>query len=256
MVPTNRELLTKGQKYQERAHRKNQVQEVTFNKEDRSEFLTGFHKRKVQRQKVAKSFKEKQLHQQRLEERKRIREERKLAIQEKLELLKQARGGDDEEEESEGESEGEEQGDDDSNDEDIEKSEKSEKSKKSEKSEETEKTNEDESSDEWKGFSDDESTKGILKKKVVYSNLKNEDSETTVTIESLLTDGAEPVDLYKLAKLNNVELEKSETVLNESVKRAKKYAELVKAPVKPKKRKFRYLSKSERAQNNRKARRK
>jgi ribosomal RNA-processing protein 17 len=101
--------------------------------------------------------------------------------------------------------------------------------------------------EEWKGFSEGEDEedkpKGILKKREVYG-----DDGTEVVIEEMSND------IEEIAKLNYVNLEKSKKVLEESIDRAKKYAVIAGAEkAKPKKKKFRYLSKNERRENNRKA---
>lgn len=252
---SNRDILTRGQKYFEKKKASKQVAEVKFDPESREEYLTGFHKRKLHRQKVAKEFKEEQIAKSRLEERKRIRDERKRQISEKLELIKkQQEIEDDIEEEIEKREEiianGESASLDSDND------------------------------DEWTGFDDEDNedtTKGILKKKVVFKSIKEaneflgtddsepkdkfEEIETTVTIESLSTtsdeinNGSGGIDLYKSAKLNNVKLEDSEKVLEKSMDRARKYA-ILSGHEKPKKRKFRYLTASERKNNARQERNK
>ena len=109
----------------------------------------------------------------------------------------------------------------------------------------------------WNGFSDEEDAentsdvKPILKKgQTVYTD------DTTVEVETL-----EPNDNFEyLANLNNVKLEESENVLKESITRATKYAKFLgiageedKASKPKKKKKFRYLTKNERKDNQRKA---
>lgn len=279
---SNKEVLTRGQKYFDKKKAKNQIQEVTFDPNDRLEYLTGFHKRKVDRQKKAQQFKQEQSHKERLEERQRIRNERKQMVAEKLQLIKEEQekmlrlaNGDLNSSSSDD--------DDDDNDKDGKKK-KNKKAKKAKfasdkssgddadanNSEDEKEKKEAEEEDEWKGFDDDDNertTKGILKKKVVFNNIGEKDGEpvndeTTVTIESLSSsdlnnsNGNGGIDLYQLAKLNNVELKKSEEVLEKAVERAKKYAVLSghEKPPKQKKRKFRYLTKAERRVNTHKER--
>ncbi|GMM37748.1 Rrp17 protein [Saccharomycopsis crataegensis] len=260
---SNKDILTRGQKYFESKKARPQPAEITFDPENRNEYLTGFHKRKLQRQKVAKDFKEKQLHQERLDERQRIRDERKQAIQEKLQLIKDSQAADD--------SDSDDSDDNDDNDDQEKVKQSSDKAKAKVKVKVKVKENpqdddvnhaeSDNDDEEWNGFNDEDNrntTKGILKRKVVFENADDDQQDqavTTVTIEALsnnddLTNGSGGIDLYKIAKLNCVELEKSEEVLKESVIRAQKYAVLSGAvPMKPKKKKFRYLSKEERKHN-------
>ncbi|KAF3481800.1 rRNA processing protein Rrp17 [Arthroderma uncinatum] len=60
------------------------VEEISFNPESREEYLTGFHKRKVQRAKHAQEAAEKRAKEERREARKQIREERKAEFEEAL----------------------------------------------------------------------------------------------------------------------------------------------------------------------------
>lgn len=107
--------------------------------------------------------------------------------------------------------------------------------------------------EEWEGFEeeddDDESkTKGILKR--VYASEDNDGTE--VTIEDVEFNN----NIEEIARLNYVNLQKSKQILEESIDRAKKYAVIAGAEPKKsiqKKKKFRYLTKSERRANNRKA---
>ncbi|KAG5417468.1 hypothetical protein I9W82_005102 [Candida metapsilosis] len=247
MVRHNRQILTAGKNYAEKQAKKHAVNEVTFDKESRQEYLTGFHKRKLQRQKKAQEYNKEQERLARIEERKQLRDERKRDLEnqlrefnEKAKELAMINGAlADEEEEEE----------------------------------------EEEESDEWTGFEGDGSEKnsnsngktpvslkGILHHKEVYepgSELNGFGDETTVTIESIdkplgHTD-ANGTNLEEIAKSNNVDLNKSQEVLQDSVERAKNYAVLcgvakpskVEKP-KQKKKKFRYLSKAERRENTRK----
>lgn len=184
------------------------------------EYLTGFHKRKVQRQKKAQEYNQEQERLAKIEERRRIREERAKDLEAQLENFKKTT--------AELNIDGEE-----------------------------EPINQ--AQEEWTGFEDEpesdaEKPHGILKR--IYA--KNEDStapindETTVTIESI-SNHDEPIDLHELAKRNYVDLSNSEKVLENSIKRANRYAVLSgEVERKPRKKKFRYLTKGERRNNNRK----
>ncbi|KAH3661938.1 hypothetical protein OGAPHI_006117 [Ogataea philodendri] len=227
MARPNREILTGGKKYAQKKKQTNRVEEVVFDKDSRVEYLTGFHKRKLQRKKKAQEYNQEQERQARLEERKRIREERQQQVQKRLRELNESLKlqVSSESEESESESEEEEQ---------------------------------------WSGFKESQETdaeprekKGILKQTF---NADDDDAPvpgvTTVTVESI--DNPNQVDLMELARKNHVDLDKSQQVLGQSIERAKKYARLVGADQKPKprKKKFRYLSKVERKINSIKERRK
>ncbi|RCK63944.1 Ribosomal RNA-processing protein 17 [Candida viswanathii] len=271
-IKKNRELLTGGKKYIQQKAKKHLVEEVTFDKASRQEYLTGFHKRKVQRQKKAQEYHKEQDRLFRIEERKRIRDERKRDAEEEErrfnESIKNVKnfkgfgsgkgdGGDDED------------GDEDEDDED-------------DWTEDVKITIKEDG--EWRGFSEtpkedsdseDESEeeqnnerplKGILHHTEVYKqdpslstphtsngNGVIIDDETTVTIESL--DNPNTYNLEEAAKQNNVNLEKSEQILEKSIQRAKNYAVMcgVAKPTPAKnKKKFRYLSKTERKDNLRK----
>lgn len=238
---SNRDILTGGSKYRNKQAKKHGVEEVVFDKDSRHEFLTGFHKRKVERQKKAKKFHEEQDRLARIEERKQIREEKQKDFEAKLEEMQAAKSLDVDailKEEQDGEWEGftEEKGGDDE--------------KNSTSGQESE----------------EEPLRGILQKKQIYKIDNPEalgdavvDEETTVTVESLDNPnfakvGQSSLDL--IAKSNNVNLKKSEEVLDKSIERAKKYAVVCgvsKPQPKQKKKKFRYLTKTERRENNRKA---
>ncbi|CDK24892.1 unnamed protein product [Kuraishia capsulata CBS 1993] len=250
MPRENRDILTGGRKYAQKQAKKHRVEEVVFDKDARVEYLTGFHKRKLARQKHAKEFIEEQERKNRLEERARIRQERKDKVQQRLQELQQLKdGGQFVVSESESEGENDDAPDSSVTDEEV-------------------KDNEDEES-EWTGFSEDfkkKKSRGILKRKQVYVATDANApvvGETVVTVEAI--DNGNPIEeLAAIAKANQVDLTKSESVLNDSLKRARQYARLVvghndseeesdtdsnKRPKKPKKKKFRYLSKSERKTN-------
>lgn len=229
-VRSNREILTGGSKYRQKQVKKHGVDEVVFDKESRHEYLTGFHKRKVERQKKAQKFHEEQDRLAKVEERKQLREERQRDFETQLQQLKEAQELD---------------------------------------PAHALKLDDDE---EWTGFGDDaasdeeEPLKGILQRKQVYKIDSAEalgdavvDEETTVTIEELDNPymarvGQSGLDI--LAKANNVDLGKSEEVLEKAITRAKNYAVVCgvsKPKPKQKKKKFRYLTKTERRENNGKA---
>ena len=219
MGRTNRQILSGGKDYAARKSKEFGVTDVDFNKDDRLEYLTGFHKRKLQRQKKAQEFQKEQERLAKIEQRKEMREERKRQMEENL---KQFRKGLDLEKEINGSDE-----DDDEDDEHNNK-------KPKEKKDETDL----ESAEEWYGFDQ----KPILKSS--YPGAE-------VSIEAL-----EPNDnLDLLAKVNNVKLDESDRILKQSISRAGKYAKFLgmeEAP-KPKKKKFRYLTKGERKVNQLKA---
>ncbi|CAX45048.1 conserved hypothetical protein [Candida dubliniensis CD36] len=245
-IKKNREILTGGKKYIQQKQKKHLVDEVVFDKESRQEYLTGFHKRKVQRQKKAQEFHKEQERLAKIEERKQLKQERERDLQNQLQQFNKTA----QEIAAINNDIGFDQSDDNSND-----------------------------NEEWSGFQEDEHEevdegkntenplKGILHHTEIYkqdpslSNITNGaiiDDETTVVVESL--DNPNTVDteekLKQLAKLNNVNLAKSDQVLEKSIERAKNYAVIcgVAKPnlIKQKKKKFRYLTKSERRENVRK----
>lgn len=247
---TNREILTKGKSYSQKQAKKFGTDEVTFNPESRLDYLTGFHKRKLQRQKKAREFNQEQERLFRIEERKKMREEKKKQLDEQLKRFRETLDIQNE------------------IDEEISKNKGKDDNKPIESDNES-----------WNGFDDDQVTqeqaqtgsnngdsdatkednddevKPILKGNPISKDVY--DDETTVEIEAL-----EPNDNFAyLAKLNNVNLDKSEDILNESIDRATKYAEFLGMEEKENKlkkqkkskKKFRYLTKNERKVNQRKA---
>ncbi|KAI7973419.1 hypothetical protein EIK77_008328 [Talaromyces pinophilus] len=74
----------------------NAVEEISFDPDARHEFLTGFHKRKVQRIKLAQEHAEKRAREEKREERRKIREQRAAEIEQALNeskrMLEQIRG--------------------------------------------------------------------------------------------------------------------------------------------------------------------
>lgn len=243
MAPrTNREILTGGSKYKQKQSKKYGVDEVVFDRDSRKEYLTGFHKRKLERKKKAQEFYKEQERLAKIEDRKAQRDAKEQEFQDQIKQLQEAK--------SIGLTKEDLQEDEDNNEE------------------------------EWAGFnnqedsesdseSDDEfKPKGILARKQVYKiddpNTLGDavvDEETTVVVETLenpYTAAVQNRSLEAVAKANNVQLDKSEEVLEKSILRAKKYA-VVCGVSKPKatpqkKKKFRYLTKTERQANNAKAR--
>ncbi|KAK6456766.1 nucleolar protein 12-domain-containing protein [Scheffersomyces xylosifermentans] len=249
----NRDILTGGKKYAQKQAKKHRVEEVVFDKESREEYLTGFHKRKVQRQKKAQEYIKEQERLARIEERRQMREERKKDMENQLkdfnETVKKITTfdvSDDEDEKWTGFDENEQDSDDSSNEEPGSKS----------------------------ANKPENRMKGILHHTEIYkldetTQLLPEsnaiiDEETTVEVESLdnpATLSAQEASLEAIARANNVRLEDSEKVLESSLRRAKSHAMQVgitkpsfKDRVKQKKKKFRYLSKAERRENTRKER--
>lgn len=232
---SNREILTGGKKYVTKQAKKFGVNEVVFDKDLRKEYLTGFHKRKLQRKKKAQEFIKEQERLARVQERKQLREERKKDLENQLESFNET----------------------------VQKI-----------------TNySDDDDDDWLGFTDKKKqksqqeseetpAKGILNHTEVYHKDENVpvgeaiiEDETEVVVESLENPRLQSVreaNLEAIARSNNVDLAKSEEVLEKSIKRAKDYAVVcgvapsVKDKIKTKKKKFRYLTKTERRENNRK----
>lgn len=270
MGKPNRELLSGGKRYKESKKLKHRVNEVIFDKEKRKDYLTGFHKRKVERKRKAQEYLEEQARKDRLEERARIREERKLQVQKKIAEMKEAMElnpfldkEDSEKEEDDEDDDDEEDSEDNENEQDE--------------SHDSGKNNndvkfDDEENDEWNGINDTSSVNeikekrnksGILKKQIY--EIDNADApvsgKSEVIIETL--DNPNSFNLESVTKIMNVDLSKADEVLNSSITRAKKYARLMgmgdpteekedaKNKIsKPKKKKFRYLSKTERKMKN------
>ncbi|SJM88670.1 related to Ribosomal RNA-processing protein 17 [Zygosaccharomyces bailii] len=220
MGRTNRQILSRGKDYAARKAKQFGASEVEFNKDDRLQYLTGFHKRKLQRQKKAQEFNKEQERLARIEQRREMREERKKQMEENMNKFKKGLDLDIDDSEDEDEDfSGVEDGD--------------------KKEDHTAEQSELEDTEEWHGFDQ----KPILKS--TYP-------EADVSIETL-----EPNDNLKfLAEVNNVKLAESDRILKQSISRAGKYAKFLgmeDKPQKPKKKKFRYLSKGERKVNQLKA---
>lgn len=229
---TNREILSGGKNYIQKQTKKYGVNEVVFDKDSRKDYLTGFHKRKLQRQKKAQEYIKEQDRLAKIEERKRLRDERKREIDERLQKFNDTVLviTHDSEDEDWG-------GFDDSK----------------------ESKDSDEASDANESDQDTETPKGILRRKEVYqiedpSSFQNTDAvideDTTVTVESVdnpLMTNIQQIGLEAKAKANYVDLNKAEEVLEDSIKRAQNYAVTAGVAKKPaKKKKFRYLTKTER----------
>ncbi|SMN19630.1 similar to Saccharomyces cerevisiae YDR412W RRP17 Component of the pre-60S pre-ribosomal particle [Maudiozyma saulgeensis] len=225
-VKSNRQLLTKGKGYATQQQKKFGTDEVSFDKDSRLDYLTGFHKRKLQRQKKAQENIKEQERLLKIEERKKVRDERKKQMDEQMRRFKETL---DIQAEIEELRDGKKRSDPQDHD----------------------------SDNSWQGFEDDESDDDDSVKPILKTNSLGTaiyEDETTVEIESL-----EPNENFAfLAKTNNVELEKSEKILDQSITRAKKYAKFLgmddsKDNKKKSKKKFRYLTKNERKNNQRKA---
>ncbi|KAG0002482.1 hypothetical protein BGZ80_007124 [Entomortierella chlamydospora] len=85
-MSSNSQVLSSGGEIyaKKRKARQEQVAELTFDLEARKEYLTGFHKRKVHRQNVAREIAKKKEHEEKLEARKEARAARKEMQQEKI----------------------------------------------------------------------------------------------------------------------------------------------------------------------------
>ncbi|OAQ26495.1 hypothetical protein K457DRAFT_695741 [Linnemannia elongata AG-77] len=83
---TNLQALSSGGDVyaKKRKARQEQLAEVTFDPEARKEYLTGFHKRKVHRQNVARELAKQREHEEKLEARKEARAARKEMQEEKV----------------------------------------------------------------------------------------------------------------------------------------------------------------------------
>ena len=243
MVRTNRQILSGGKRYADKKAKKHRVEEVVFDKDARVEYLTGFHKRKLQRQKKAQEFGKEQERLAKIEERKRLKVEREKDLENQMKQFKKTARDialmGQESESDDGEDEEEEFtafDDNDSNNNDVE-----------------------EIPDEAEVL---KQPKGILRQ--VYHMDKAEqledganiDEETTVVVEAMEnpTIANAQDNLDEVMKKNFVNLENLEAVLDKLIKRAQKYAVVcgVAKPKDKKKKKFRYLSKAERREKNRK----
>uniref|UniRef100_A0A060T8T0 ARAD1C31746p n=1 Tax=Blastobotrys adeninivorans TaxID=409370 RepID=A0A060T8T0_BLAAD len=189
--PTNRELLTKGdQIYARKKIKKFGVDEVTFDRDARKEYLTGFHKRKVQRKEKAAERAKEMERLEKIEARKKLRQERKEQVERELKRLNDAMK--------------EINGEDDSD------------------SSPEQAGSESDYSD-WDGIEGNSESSingrnGILKKKQKYSDETNDDGVTTVTVEEFNFD--EEPSAKPLPVDENVDLSKSEEVLKSSLAKA------------------------------------
>ncbi|SCU85947.1 LAME_0D03730g1_1 [Lachancea meyersii CBS 8951] len=228
---SNRQILTQGKNYVAKQAKKYGADEVNFDKDSRLNYLTGFHKRKLERQKKAQEFNKEQARQMKVEERKKMREQRKKDAEEQMRKFKETM---------------KEVGDYVGSDDEF-------TSDKKEQGQASDQEEDQDAETPWDGFSDNDDSgsksehhvKPILKK-----TQEHYEDDTQVDIEPL-----EPNENFAyLASRNNVKLEKSAEVLDESIERAAKYAKFLGMDDKPKKKKkFRYLTKSERRQNQKKA---
>ncbi|KAG2732621.1 hypothetical protein G9P44_005038 [Scheffersomyces stipitis] len=267
VVRKNREILTGGKKYAQKAAKKHRVEEVVFDKDSRVEYLTGFHKRKVQRQKKAQEYIKEQERLSRIEERKQIRAERKKDMEKQLEdfnstvkkITSYVESDDDD-----WSGFNDKTADNDKNDDGI----------NEEEEDDVDDDGEEDNDGEERSKPPAPKPKGILHHTEVYkldetTELLPEssaiiDDETTVTVDSLDNPAivsAQQASVEALARMHNVDLGKSEKVLENSIKKAKTHAIMVGVAkpsvgdrIKQKKKKFRYLSKAERRENTRKER--
>ncbi|CAI5756729.1 unnamed protein product [Candida verbasci] len=238
---SNREILTGGKRYITNKAKKHLVDEVVFDKDSRKEYLTGFHKRKLQRQKNAQEFHKEQERLAKIAERKQLRDERKQDLENQLQQFK-------------------------NNIEEINAINNSEEG--NEEEDDDEWTGFDEGNEEEKGVENEEDSEPKLKGILHHTEIYHKDNdiingngdaiindETRVTIESLDNPNQPKlITTEDIAKANNVNLNKSEQILEKSIEKAKNYAVLcgVSKPEPKKKKKFRYLSKTERRENTRK----
>ncbi|CEP62868.1 rRNA-processing protein RRP17 LALA0_S06e05688g [Lachancea lanzarotensis] len=229
MAPrSNRQILTQGKNYVAKQAKKFGADEVTFDKDSRLDYLTGFHKRKLERQKKAQDFNKEQARQLKVEERKKLRDQRRKDAEEQMRKFKETMkevgdyiGSDNDDFDSE----------------------------KQDQDENNDKEDADANEVPWDGFSDHEDGENGVRPILKKSQQHYED-DTLVDIEPL-----EPNENFAyIASRNNVKLEKSAEVLDESIERAAKYAKFLGMDDKPKKKKkFRYLTKAERRHNQKKA---
>ncbi|KAK4193022.1 nucleolar protein 12-domain-containing protein [Podospora australis] len=187
------------------------VEEITFDKEARAEYLTGFHKRKQARIKEAQKIAEEKERLERIATRKQIREERKQALEEHVQTINQIL-------------------------------------REAEVAGQAEKGQED--SDEWGGLSDTEVVEEPpmdLEEEYI-----DEDKYTTVTVEAVSVDR----DGLHKPKLDDSDEENARQYKKTAEEEAKEKKDK-KGPPKwakdlPKKKKFRYENKVDRAMEARK----
>ncbi|KAI9322687.1 nucleolar protein 12-domain-containing protein [Dichotomocladium elegans] len=86
---SNTEILTAGAKVyaKKRKSKAQRVERIDFDPDSRKEFLTGFHKRKVERKKKAKEKYEERLRQEKIKERASLRAQRKWQVQQKMDEM-------------------------------------------------------------------------------------------------------------------------------------------------------------------------
>ncbi|KAL2262917.1 hypothetical protein VTK26DRAFT_8966 [Humicola hyalothermophila] len=183
------------------------IEEITFDKNARAEYLTGFHKRKQARIKHAQEVAEQKARQERLEMRKQIREERKQAVEEHVQAINKIL--------REAESAG------------------------------TTDQNQNSSDDEWQGLSDadvPEAPPIDLEEEYI-----DEDKYTTVTVEAVSVDrdGLHKPKLDHSSGSDGSDAEQ-ETEVQGQEQNKKESAKRARDPNKKKKKKFRYENKFER----------
>lgn len=223
MAVSNVQRLTRGDRKYAAKKKAASVPEVKFDQDSRKDFLTGFHKRKLARQAEAKRKAEEMNRAERIAERQRIRDERKAAINVGMDRLKDAEKIIANSTAAKDAARSKARFTDDSSDSE---------------------SGQDEQSDEFNGFEDSDGS-GILKRQSNYGDSK-------VTVEEI------NLDPY-------VDVGRSEQVLDEATEKAQNYAKYVEqiesrqqrqeeaVRKQQKKKKFRYLPKSERRMLNRKS---
>ncbi|KAI0490725.1 nucleolar protein 12-domain-containing protein [Xylaria cf. heliscus] len=85
--PRPKKLLAAPSKKRKRQHT---IEEIKFDNEARAEYLTGFHKRKLQRAKHAQEQAAERARQEKIETRKQIREDRKREVEEHVQSVSNA----------------------------------------------------------------------------------------------------------------------------------------------------------------------
>lgn len=90
MAQSNVQLLTRGSRVYAKKKRTHRVEAVTYDALAREQYLTGFHKRKVQRREVAEAANKEKERQAKLEERRVARMDRAKIAEEGLKQLEEA----------------------------------------------------------------------------------------------------------------------------------------------------------------------
>ncbi|EON99519.1 putative rrna processing protein rrp17 protein [Phaeoacremonium minimum UCRPA7] len=189
------------------------IEEISFDNSAREEYLTGFHKRKLQRKKYAEEQAAEKARQEKIELRKQIRDERKQAVEDHVKnveaLLKEAQvagmGSDAE-------------------------------------------SNNDEGEEEWGGFQDEAPALEPVDHEEEYID---EDRYTTVTVESVMVDRDGLHKPEQIESGNEDEEEDGKEKVSKDTE-STSGKDQKKHPPKKKKKKFRYESKLDRQASDRK----